>query len=229
MVEQKRCILIVDDEPRILRALRDLLTAKGFYVMTAENGREALELHNRCRDQIDLLLLDVMMPEIDGFSVLQGIRRLDADLPVILLTARGEEYDQLQGFQSGADDYIPKPFSTNLLLARIEAVLRRSGRANRDIIQAGRIALIPEQRKVTVYELPVELTRREFDLLKCFLSNQKQIFSREQLLDTVWGYDYEGDIRTVDTHVKNLRNKLGDCGSYIQTVYRVGYRFEVMP
>ena len=188
-----------------------------------------MELHNRCRDQIDLLLLDVMMPEIDGFSVLQGIRRLDADLPVILLTARGEEYDQLQGFQSGADDYIPKPFSTNLLLARIEAVLRRSGRANRDIIQAGRIALIPEQRKVTVYELPVELTRREFDLLKCFLSNQKQIFSREQLLDTVWGYDYEGDIRTVDTHVKNLRNKLGDCGSYIQTVYRVGYRFEVMP
>lgn len=229
MVEQKRCILIVDDELRILRALRDLLTAKGFYVMAAENGREALELHNCCRDQIDLVLLDVMMPEIDGFSVLQGIRRLDADLPVILLTARGEEYDQLQGFQSGADDYIPKPFSTNLLLARIEAVLRRSGRANRDIIQAGRIALIPEQRKVTVYELPVELTRREFDLLKCFLSNQKQIFSREQLLDTVWGYDYEGDIRTVDTHVKNLRNKLGDCGSYIQTVYRVGYRFEVMP
>ena len=229
MVGQKRCILIVDDEPRILRALRDLLKAKGFYILTAENGREALERYSSCRDQIDLLLLDVMIPEIDGFAVLQGIRRLDADLPVILLTARGEEYDQLQGFRSGADDYIPKPFSTNLLLARIEAVLRRSGRASRDIIQAGGIALIPEQRKVAVYELPVELTRREFDLLNCFLSNQKQIFSREQLLDTVWGYDYEGDVRTVDTHVKNLRNKLGDCGSYIQTVYRVGYRFEVMP
>ena len=229
MAEQKRCILIVDDEPRILRALRDLLTAKGFSVMAAENGREALELHDRYRDQMDLVLLDVMMPEIDGFAVLREIRRVDADLPVILLTARGEEYDQLQGFQSGSDDYIPKPFSTNLLLARIEAVLRRSGRANRDIIQAGGIALIPEQRKVVVYELPVELTRREFDLLNCFLSNQKQIFSREQLLDAVWGYDYEGDIRTVDTHVKNLRNKLGDCGSYIQTVYRVGYRFEVMP
>ena len=229
MYEQKRCILIADDEARICRALGDLLAAQGFHVLTAGDGRAALAAWEQHREQIDLALLDVMMPELDGFAVLRAIRGQGAKLPVILLTARGEEYDQLQGFSSGADDYIPKPFSTRVLLARMEAVLRRAGRKNAEVIQAGQIRLLPQQRKVEASGQGVELTRREFDLLHCFLCNQGRILSREQLLNTVWGYDYEGDERTVDTHVKNLRSKLHGCGGYIQTVYRVGYRFEVQP
>lgn len=229
MYEQRQCILIADDEERILRALKDLLGAKGFHVLTAGDGRIALELCDQYREQIDLVLLDVMMPELDGFTVLREIRGQNPGLPVIMLTARGEEYDQRQGFQSGADDYIPKPFSTDLLLARMMAVLRRTGREKRDVIQAGEILMIPEQRKVEASGQSLELTRREFDLLYCFLCNQGRILSREQLLNTVWGYNYEGDERTVDTHVKNLRSKLHGCGGYIQTIYRVGYRFEVHP
>ena len=229
MYEEKQCILIADDEERICRALKDLLTANGFRVLTAGNGRSALEMWNQHREQVDLLLLDVMMPELDGFAVVQEVRRQGAELPVILLTARGEECDQLQGFSSGADDYIPKPFSTRVLLARIEAVLRRTGRGKAEVLEAGGIRLLPQQRKVEAAEQNVELTRREFDLLHCFLCNQGRILSREQLLNTVWGYDYEGDERTVDTHVKNLRSKLNGCGGYIQTVYRVGYRFEAQP
>ena len=229
MYEQKRCVLIADDEVRLLRALKDLLSARGFYVLTAENGREALELYERWKERVDLVLLDVMMPERDGFSVLLELREQRPQTPVILLTARGEEYDQLQGFRSGADDYIPKPFSTDLLLARMEAVLRRSGRERPEEIRAGGIVLLPGQRRVEAGGQPVELTRREFDLLHCFLCNQRRTLSREQLLNLVWGYDYEGDERTVDTHVKNLRSKLGPCGGCIQTVYRVGYRFEVAP
>ena len=229
MYEQKQCILIADDEERIVRALKDLLSAKGFHTLTAGNGRAALELCERYRNQIDLALLDVMMPELDGFAVLRELRAQGSGLPVILLTARGEEYDQLQGFSSGADDYIPKPFSTKVLLARIEAVLRRAGREKTEAVRAGDILLLPQQRRVEVAGQGVELTRREFDLLHCFLCSQGRILSREQLLNTVWGYDYEGDERTVDTHVKNLRSKLRHCGGYIRTVYRVGYRFEVRP
>lgn len=229
MHEEKPCVLIADDEERILRALKDLLTAKGFHVLTAGDGRMALDLCVRYGEQLDLVLLDVMMPGLDGFAVLRKLREQAPGLPVIMLTARGEEYDQLQGFQYGADDYISKPFSTNLLLARAEAVLRRTGKRKTDILQAGKIAMMPGQWRVEILGQPVELTRREFDLLHCFLCNQKQIFSRGQLLNVVWGYDYEGDERTVDTHVKNLRSKLGACGSYIKTVYRVGYRFEVDP
>ena len=144
MYEQRQCILIADDEERILRALKDLLGAKGFHVLTAGDGRMALELCDQYREQIDLVLLDVMMPELDGFTVLREIRGQNPGLPVIILTARGEEYDQLQGFQSGADDYIPKPFSTDLLLARMMAVLRRTSREKRDVIQAGEILMIPE-------------------------------------------------------------------------------------
>lgn len=227
MYEQKQCILIADDEERIVRALKDLLTANGFHILTAENGQTALAVWDQHREQVDLVLLDVMMPKLDGFAVLREIRGQGAELPVILLTARGEEYDQLQGFSSGADDYIPKPFSTKVLLARIEAVLRRAGREKAEILTAGGIRLFPQQRKVESSGQSVELTRLEFDLLHCFLCNQGRILSREQLLNTVWGYDYEGEERTVDTHVKNLRSKLHGCGGYIQTIYRVGYRFEV--
>ena len=171
MYEQKQCILIADDEERIVRALKDLLSAKGFHTLTAGNGRAALELCERYRNQIDLALLDVMMPELDGFALLRELRGRNYVLPVIMLTARGEEYDHLQGFQAGADDYVPKPFSTSLLLARIEAVLRRAGRGKAEVMQAGKLLLVPEQRRVEASGQPVELTRREFDLLYCFLQS----------------------------------------------------------
>ncbi len=227
MYERKRCVLIVDDEERIVRALKDLLSFDGFHVLTAGDGGEALQVFAQWEKQIDLVLLDVMMPVMDGFAVLGEIREAAPEMPVIMLTARGEEYDQLQGFKGGADDYIPKPFSTTLLMARMEAVLRRAGMAKLDVLTAGAITLTPEQMRAEVDGRPIELTRREFSLLHCFMRNQGLILSREQLVDRVWGYDFEGDERTVDTHVKNLRLKLGSYAGYIQTVYRVGYRFEV--
>lgn len=229
MYDLKRCVLLADDEARILHALRDLLAANGFHVLTAGDGREALNCFYENMNIIDLVLLDVMMPEVDGFAVLREIRQAAPRTPVIMLTARGEEYDQLQGFQSGADDYIPKPFSTTLLLARMEAVLRRAGAGRVEALSAGGIVLTPEQRKVEVDGQRVELTRREFALLYYFMRNQGIILSREQLLNGVWGYDFEGDERTIDTHVKNLRLKLGVWSGCIHTVHRVGYRFEVEP
>lgn len=229
MYERKRCVLLADDETRILRALRDLLTANGFYVLTAEDGRKALELFEAYSQSVDLVLLDVMMPQVDGFGVLSRLRAMAPETPVIMLTARGGEYDQLQGFAQGADDYIPKPFSTALLLARMEAVLRRTGQAKVDTLTAGGVSLTPEQYRVKVDGQAVELTPKEFALLHYFMRNPGLILTRSQLLDQVWGFDYEGDERTVDTHVKNLRLKLGDRAEYVQTVYRVGYKFEVRP
>ena len=227
MYELKRCVLLADDEERIVRALRDLLSSNGFFVLTALSGREALEQFGRYSEQIDLVLLDVMMPEGDGFSVLREIRAASSLVPVVMLTARGVEYDQLQGLQDGADDYIAKPFSTRILLARIEAVLRRFGRTQLESVAAGGITMVPAQRTAEVDGQRLELTRREFELLYYFLRNQGLTLTREQLLNRVWGYDFEGDERTVDTHVKNLRLKLGRCAGYIRTVYRVGYKFEV--
>ena len=193
MYERKRCVLVADDEERILRALRDLLSANGYFVRTARTGRETLELAFRHRDEIDLLLLDVMMPEGDGFSVLQELR---GSLPE---------------------------------LARMEAVLRRAGPKAPEILTAGAVTMVPEQRKVEAGGCPLELTRREFGMLYCFLCNQGRVLSREQLLDSVWGYDYSGDEQTVDTHVKNLRLKLGPYAGYLQTAYGVGYKFEAAP
>ena len=229
MYELKRCVLIADDETRILRALRDLLSANGFFVLTAEDGRQALERFEEYGQSIDLVLLDVMMPGLDGFQVLEQLRALSPGTPVIMLTARGGEYDQLQGFAQGADDYISKPFSTSLLLARMEAVLRRAGREKVDTLTAGAVSITPDQRRVEVDGRGVELTPREFALLYYFMRNQGIILSRGQLLDRVWGFDFDGDERTVDTHVKNLRLKLGQRADYLQTVYRMGYRFEVKP
>ena len=229
MYELKRCVLLADDEVRILRAMRDLLSANGFYVLTAEDGRQALELFERYSASVDLVLLDVMMPRLDGFAVLEQLRALSPSTPVIMLTARGGEYDQLQGFSQGADDYITKPFSTSLLLARIEAVLRRSGRGRMETLTAGGVSITPQQHRAEVDGREVELTPREFSLLHCFMSNPGIVLSRTRLLDLVWGFDFEGDERTVDTHVKNLRLKLGPRAEYVQTVYRVGYKFEVKP
>ena len=225
----KRCVLLADDEVRILRALRDLLSANGYRVVTAENGREALERFEEEAGGIDLVLLDVMMPGLDGFAVLRELRERAADIPVIMLTARGAEYDELQGLRGGADDYIAKPFSTSLLLARMEAVLRRAGKGRSASLAAGGIVMTPEEQRAEVDGQPLELTRREYALLHYFMRNQGLLLSRARLLDNVWGYDYEGDERTVDTHVKNLRLKLGDRAGYLQTVYRMGYKFEVTP
>ena len=224
MIDGKRCVLIADDDTRILKGLKDFLVSKDFSVFEAADGRKALDVFCDNNTKIDLILLDVMMPRMDGFSVLQEIRDYSF-VPVIMLTAKGEEYDQLNGFRKGADDYIPKPFSPSLLIARMEAVFRRVGKNETNDLRAGGIRLNTLRRTVTVDDAPVELTPREFDLLYYFLLNQGITVSREQILDTVWGYDFEGDARTVDTHVKQLRIKMNNYGDYIKTIHKVGYKF----
>lgn len=226
MFNDKRCVLIVDDDIKILRALKDFLNSDNFYVLEATDGRMALDVFYENNTKIDMILLDVMMPSIDGFEVLKEIRE-SSSVPVIMLTAKGEEYDQLNGFNKGADDYIPKPFSPSLLLARMEAVFKRIGKSESNDLTAGGISINILKRNVTVDEIPITLTPKEFDLLYYFLSNQDLTVSREQILNSVWGYEFEGDLRTVDTHVKQLRTKLGDYARYIKTIHRVGYKFEV--
>ena len=225
MWDGKPCILIVDDEARITKALRDFFKARGYRTLEAFDGGEALDVFYEHSTRIDLLLLDVMMPVADGFSVLKEIRR-DSNVPAIMLTARAEEYDQIAGFRCGADDYIPKPFSTSLLLARVEAVLKRAGKWQAGEIEAGPLRISPARRFVSIDDKRVELTPKEFDLLCCLAANRDRALTREQILNEVWGYDFEGDARTVDTHVKQLRSKLAACGEYIKTVHRIGYRFE---
>ncbi|MFI3212717.1 MAG: response regulator transcription factor [Eubacteriales bacterium] len=227
MFGEKRCIFIVDDEIRMVRALKDFLKANGFHVLEAHNGEDALEIYYQYSTQIDLMLLDVMMPIMNGFEVLDELRANGSLTPIIMVTARGEEYDQVKGLKSGADDYITKPFSPTLLLARVETVLRRLGKNNESEIVAGEIILNTVKRSIVVKGEAIELTNREFELIHFFMLNQSLIFTREQILNSVWGYEFEGDSRTVDTHVKQLRIKLGDKASYIKTVHRVGYKFEV--
>lgn len=227
MIDNKRCILIADDEPKMVRALRDFFKANGFCVLEAKNGIEAFDVFCAHTNEIDIILLDVMMPEQDGLTTLKEIRGASSLIPVILLTAKGEEYDQLSGFSSGADDYITKPFSPSLLMARVEAVLRRFGKdAQKDIV-AGELTVNAMTRTVCLSGKELDLTRREYDLLYYLIVNRSLTFSREQLLNNVWGYDFEGGYRTVDTHIRQLRNKLGACADYIKTVHCVGYQFEV--
>ncbi len=227
MVGSKRCILVVDDEPKMIRAIQDFLNVHEFVVIPAFNGQEALDVYYEHNADIDLVLLDVMMPIYNGYEVLEDIRRNHSLTPVILLTARGEEYDQVKGFQAGADDYITKPFSPSLLLARIESLLRRVGKTTHGELVRGRIVLNTTNRSVSCSGNPIQLTKREFELLFFFLSNPSLIFTRDQILNSVWGYDFEGDSRTVDTHVKQLRVKLQEDACYIKTVHRIGYQFEV--
>ncbi|NLM12619.1 MAG: response regulator transcription factor [Epulopiscium sp.] len=226
MFNDKRCVLIVDDDIKILRSLKDFLRGNNFYVLEATDGRMALDVFYENNTKIDMILLDVMMPGIDGFSVLKEIRESFL-VPVIMLTARGEEYDQLNGFNNGADDYIPKPFSPSLLLARMEAVFKRIGKTEANDLTSGKIRINIMKRNVTVNNSHIVLTPKEFDLLYYFILNRGLILSREQILNAVWGYEFMGDLRTVDTHVKQLRNKIGDCAGYIRTIHRVGYQFEV--
>ena len=225
MSSENRKILIADDEARMRALVRDYLRMKGFQVLEAENGREALEVFQREPD-IALILLDVMMPEMDGFETLKELRHI-SDVPVLMLTARAEEQDELQGFSLGADEYIAKPFSPKVLLARIDAILKRtSAGAGDEQLEAAGICLDERAHEVTVDGKKVELSFKEFELLRYFLENQGIALSREKILNHVWNYDYFSDARTIDTHVKKLRAKMGEKGALIRTIWGMGYKFE---
>ncbi len=220
-------ILVVDDESRMRKLVRDFLVKSGYSVLEADNGESAIDVFMQNKD-IALIVLDVMMPKMDGWEVCRELRK-DSKVPIIMLTARGDERDELLGFELGVDEYITKPFSPKILVARIEAILRRTtGVDKADIIRAGEIVLDIAAHEVRVGDRVIELSYKEFELLQYFISNQGVALSREKILNNVWNYDYFGDARTIDTHVKKLRNKLGDQGDYIKTIWGMGYKFEVI-
>ena len=219
-------ILVVDDESRMRKLVKDFLTKKNFQVMEAGDGEEAMDIFYEEKD-IALIILDVMMPKMDGWEVCREIRK-NSKVPIIMLTARSDERDELLGFDLGVDEYISKPFSPKILVARVEAILRRTGQNNpEDVISAGGIVIDKAAHLATVDGKPMELSFKEFELLTYFLENQGIALSREKILNSVWNYDYFGDARTIDTHVKKLRSKMGDKGEYIKTVWGMGYKFEV--
>ena len=219
-------ILVVDDESRMRKLVKDFLTKKNFQVLEAGNGEEAMDIFYEEKD-IALIILDVMMPTMDGWEVCREIRK-NSKVPIIMLTARSDERDELLGFDLGVDEYISKPFSPKILVARVEAILRRTGQNNpEDVISAGGIVIDKAAHLATVDGKPMELSFKEFELLTYFLENQGIALSREKILNSVWNYDYFGDARTIDTHVKKLRSKMGDKGEYIKTVWGMGYKFEV--
>lgn len=218
-------ILVVDDEARMRKLVKDFLTNKGFAVIEAGDGEEAVDVFFAQKD-IALVLLDVMMPKMDGWEVLKTIRKY-SQVPVIMLTARSEERDELQGFSLGVDEYISKPFSPKILVARVEAILRRSNASGGDALSVGGILIDKAAHQVTIDGKEVELSFKEFELLSYFVENQGIALSREKILNNVWNYDYFGDARTIDTHVKKLRSKMGDKGDYIKTIWGMGYKFEV--
>ncbi len=225
-MEQRLKILVVDDESRMRKLVRDFLVKKNFEVLEAANGAEAVDIFFAQKD-IALLILDVMMPKMDGWEVCREIRSY-SKVPIIMLTARGDEKDELLGFELGVDEYISKPFSPKILVARVEAILRRTNAISaEDILAAGGIEVNKAAHQVTVDGTPVELSYKEFELLTYFMENQGLALSREKILNSVWNYDYFGDARTIDTHVKKLRSKLGDKGNYIRTIWGMGYKFEV--
>ncbi len=219
-------ILVVDDESRMRKLVKDFLTKKNFQVLEAGNGEEAMDIFYEEKD-IALIILDVMMPKMDGWEVCREIRK-NSKVPIIMLTARSDERDERLGFDLGVDEYISKPFSPKILVARVEAILRRTGQNNpEDVISAGGIVIDKAAHLATVDGKPMELSFKEFELLTYFLENQGIALSREKILNSVWNYDYFGDARTIDTHVKKLRSKMGDKGEYIKTVWGMGYKFEV--
>ena len=219
-------ILVVDDESRMRKLVKDFLTKKGFTVSEAGDGEEAVDKFFEVKD-IALIILDVMMPKMDGWQVCREIRQY-SKVPIIMLTAKSDEKDELQGFDLGVDEYITKPFSPKILVARVEAILRRSNvLAADDTMEAGGIELNKAAHEVLIDGKSVELSYKEFELLAYFMSNQGVALSRERILNNVWNYDYFGDARTIDTHVKKLRSKLGAKGEYIKTIWGMGYKFEV--
>lgn len=219
-------ILIVDDESRMRKLLKDFLSAKGYQTLEAEDGEKAIEVYEENKNKIKLILLDIMMPKLDGWSVLRKIRQ-ESKVPVIMLTARGEEQDELFGFELGVDEYISKPFSPRILVARVEAILKRTYGDIKKVKDYDGITLDAEGRTVKVDGKPIDLSLREYELLKYLLENENIALSRDKILNNVWNYDYYGDSRTIDSHIKKIRHKLGKKGKYIETIRGIGYKFEV--
>ena len=219
-------ILIADDEERIRKLIKDFLTKEGYKSIEAEDGEETLKIFEENNNSISLILLDVMMPRVDGWSVLRKIRA-QSNVPIIMLTARGEEQDELFGFELGADEYISKPFSPKLLVARIKAMLNRTQTVKSDKKEYGGIEIDIKGRNVSVDGKEIELSLREYELLKYLIENTNVALSREKILNNVWNYDYYGDSRTIDSHIKKIRHKLGKKGQYIKTIRGIGYKFEI--
>lgn len=216
-------ILVADDESRMRKLVKDFLIKSNFEVLEAEDGSQALDLFYATKD-IALIILDVMMPKMDGFEVCREIRQT-SQVPIIMLTAKGDERDELQGFQLGVDEYITKPFSPKILVARVEALLRRTNQAEEtELLEYGGIVVDKTAHSVTIDGKPIDLSFKEFELLTYFMENKGIALSREKILNHVWNYDYFGDARTIDTHVKKLRSKLGDKGDLIKTIWGVGYK-----
>ena len=219
-------ILIVDDEERMRKLIKDFLKAKGYNIIEAEDGQKALEIFEEQQSKINLILLDVMMPKLDGWSVLRQIRQ-NSKVPIVMLTARGEEQDELFGFELGVDEYISKPFSPKILVARVEAILKRIYGEQKETKDYNGIVIDEQGRTVSVDGKDVELSLREYELLKYLLDNKDIALSRDKILNNVWNYDYYGDSRTIDSHIKKIRHKLGKKGKYIKTIRGIGYKFEL--
>jgi len=219
-------ILVVDDEARMRKLIKDFLIQKEFNVIEAEDGEKALDIFNEKGNKINLILLDVMMPKLDGWSVLRQIRQT-SKVPIVMLTARGEEQDELFGFELGVDEYIAKPFSPKILVARVQALLNRTSNNAGNVKDYNGITIDADGRTVKVDGKNIELSLREYELLKYLLDNENIALSRDKILNTVWNYDFYGDSRTIDSHIKKIRHKLGKKGKYIQTIRGVGYKFEV--
>ncbi|MCI8384008.1 MAG: response regulator transcription factor [Clostridia bacterium] len=220
------CILVVDDEARMRKLIKDFLKAKGYSILEAEDGEKAIEIFEENKNKITLILLDVMMPKLDGWSVLRQIRQ-ESSIPIIMLTARGEEQDELFGFELGVDEYVAKPFSPKILVARVEAILKRTTKDTTEIKDYAGIEIDKEGRNVKVDGKAIELSLREYELLIYLVENENIALSRDKILNNVWNYDYYGDSRTIDSHIKKIRHKLGKRGKYIKTMRGVGYKFEV--
>lgn len=223
---EKIKILIVDDESRMRKLIRDFLEREGYQILEASDGLQAMDLFYADKG-IDLIILDVMMPRMDGWQVCKEVRE-HSKVPIMMLTARAEEWNELKGFELGVDEYITKPFSPKILVARVAALLKRTkGTMDEKSIDAGGIVINKTAHMVTIDEQNIELSIKEFELLLYFVENQRIALSREKILNHVWNYDYFGDARTIDTHVKKLRSKLGEKGNYIKTIWGMGYKFEV--
>lgn len=219
-------ILVVDDESRMRKLIKDFLIQKEYKIIEAKDGEEALQIFNDKKDTISLILLDVMMPKLDGWSVLRQIRQV-SKVPIVMLTARGEEQDELFGFELGVDEYIAKPFSPKILVARVQAILNRSQSLSHNTEEVGGIEIDTDGRTVKVDGKTVEMSLREYELLQYLMQNKGIALSRDKILNNVWNYDYYGDSRTIDSHIKKIRHKLGKKGKYIETIRGIGYKFEV--
>ena len=219
-------VLVVDDESRMRKLVKDFLNQKQYKVIEAADGEEALKIFEENKNKISVILLDVMMPKLDGWSVLRQIRQ-ESKVPIVMLTARGEEQDELFGFELGVDEYISKPFSPKILVARVEAILNRTRPKENDVKECGGISIDNDGRTVKVDGKQIDLSLREYELLKYLVDNNGIALSRDKILNNVWNYDYYGDSRTIDSHIKKIRHKLGKKGKYIETIRGVGYKFEV--